>query len=122
VAEQLAQLLPLLWAERCHQPHAGGLTARQRIDQLLDCLRVFTEELAMTLHEVSELVSRVLLPRMGGQQRVEVGQHVLDPLHGLRVGGFQSLLDARELGVQHLTLQHALIASKMARASSDRHG
>ena len=45
---------------------------------------------------------------MGGQQRIEIGQHVLDPLHGFRIRRLKCLLDARELSVQHFALQHVL--------------
>jgi hypothetical protein len=52
--------------------------------------------------------SRVLLPRVCGQQRIEIGQHVLHTLHGLRIRRLERLFDASKLGVQHLALQHVL--------------
>ena len=108
LAHQLAQLLALLRAERGQHPLGGRLAAGQRVDQLLDVLGLLGEELAVLVHEVGELVGGVLLPGVRGQQRVQVGQHVLDPLHRLGVRGLQGLLHPGELGVQHLAPQHVL--------------
>ena len=103
---QLGELLALLGAERVHHPLGGGLPTGQRVDQLLDGLRLLREELAVLVHELGERVGGVLVAGVLGQQRVEVGQHVLDLLHRLGVLALQRLLHAGELGVQHLPLQH----------------
>src|SRR4029450_4685102 len=68
----------------------------------------FGKELAMALHELSELVGRVFLPRVRCQERVEVGQHVLDALHRLRIRRLKCLLDASEWTVQNRAGQHVL--------------
>ena len=62
----------------------------------------------MTSHEVGELVGRVLLPGVGREQGVQIGEHVLDPLQRLGVRRLQGLLHPGELGVQHLPAQHLL--------------
>ena len=60
----------------------------------------------MLVHELGERVRGVLVAGVLGQQVVEVGEHVLHLLHGLGVLALQRLLHARELGVEHLALQH----------------
>ena len=62
----------------------------------------------MSVHELVELGVGVLAPRVGGEQFVEVGEHVAYPLHGLGVAALQHLLHARELRVEHLAAQHLL--------------
>jgi hypothetical protein len=47
----------------------------------------------------------VLPARVRGQHLVEVGEHVLDPLHGPRVGVLHGLPHAAELAVQHLAAE-----------------
>ena len=98
----------MLGAERGHHPLGRRLTSGERVDQLFDGLRLLREELAVLGHEVGELVGGVLVARVRGQQGVEVGQHVLDPLHRLRIRRLQRLLHPGELRVEHLALQHLL--------------
>ena len=60
----------------------------------------------MLVHEVAEAVGGVLVASVRSQQVVEVGQHVLDPLHRLRVVARQRLLHPLELRADDLALQH----------------
>ncbi len=86
LAHQLAELLALLRSERGQHPLGGRLPASQCVDQLVDVLRLLGKELAVLGHEVGKLIGRVFLACMGGKERVEVSEHVLDPLHRLPVG------------------------------------
>ena len=108
LAHQLTELFTLLGAQRCQHPLGRCLPPGQRVDQLLDGLGPLGEELAVLVHEVTECVSRVLVAGVRGEQRVQVGEHVLDPLHHLGISGLQGPLHPGELGVQHLALQHLL--------------
>ena len=108
LAHQLTQLLALLRAQRGQHSLGRGLAAGQRVDEFVDRLRLLGKELAVAGHEVGELVGRVLLPGVRREQRVQIGQHVLDPLHRLGVRRVEGLLHAGELGVQHLAAQHVL--------------
>ncbi len=106
VAHQLAQLGALLRGQRRHHPVGRGLPPGQRVDQLVDVLGVLREQVAVLVHELPEPVLGVLPARVRREQPVEVGQHVLDRLHGLGVRVVERLLQAGELRVQHLPLQH----------------
>jgi hypothetical protein len=75
----------LLRAERGEEPLGRGLTSRERVDELVDVLRVLREQVAVLVHEVAELVLGVLAARMRGEQVVQIGEHVLDALHRLGV-------------------------------------
>ena len=108
LAHQLGQLLALFGAERVEHPLRGGLLPGERVDQLLDGLGLLREELAVLVHEVLERIGGVLVAGVRGQQRVQVGQHVLDPLHRLRIRRLQGLLQSGELRVQDLPAQHVL--------------
>ncbi len=105
VRHQPGQLLSLLRAERAQQPFRGGHPADQRVDQFLQVLRVVGEQVAVALHELVEIGLGVLSARVGGQHLVQVAEHVLDPLHGLRIGVLQCLPHAAELAVEHLAAQ-----------------
>ena len=86
LAHQLAELFALLGTERGQHPLRRRLPPGQRVDQLLDGLRLLGEELAVLVHEVPEGVGGVLVAGVRGEQGVQVGQHVLDPLHHLGIG------------------------------------
>ena len=60
----------------------------------------------MLVHEVAELVLGVLVPRVRRKQLVEVGEHVLDGLHGRGVAARESLLHPLELCADDLALEH----------------
>jgi hypothetical protein len=57
------------------------------------------------VHELGEVVGRVLPPSVLGQQRVEVGHHLPDGLHSGRILAGESLFHARELRVEDLPPQ-----------------
>src|SRR5437763_1705007 len=57
---QLRELCLLLRGQGVHQPLGGGGPAGERVDELLERLWVVGEEVAVALHEVSELLRRVL--------------------------------------------------------------
>ena len=105
---QPGELVPLLRAERCHQPLRRHGPAGQRVDQLLQVGRVVREHVPVAVHEGIEVGLGVLAPRVRLQHLVEVRQHVLDPLHRLRVRVFQRVLHAAELAVQHLAPEQVL--------------
>ena len=108
VAHQLGELLPLVGRERGHHPVRRGLASGERVDQLVDVLGMLGEQVAVPIHELREPVRGVLAAGVGGEQRVQVGEHVLDPLHRGRVVGGQRLLEPRELRVEDLPAQHLL--------------
>jgi hypothetical protein len=108
LAHQLAELLALLGPQGGHHPVGRGLSSGEGVDQLVDVLGVLREHLAVLVHEVGEAVGGVLAARVGGQQVVEVGHHVLDRLHGLRVTVLEEALHPGELRVEDLALQHLL--------------
>ena len=108
VAHQLAELLALLAGQRRHHPVGRGLPAGERVDELVDTRRVLREQVAVLVHELAEQVLGVLAACVRGEQPVEVGQHVLDGLHGLGVRVVEQLLHAGELRVEHLALEHLL--------------
>jgi hypothetical protein len=60
------------------------------------------------LHELVEPVGGVLAPGVGGQQRVEVGQHLAYSLASRWILAGQRLLHPGELRVEHLSPQHRL--------------
>ena len=106
VGHELGELLALLRRERGHQPLGRGLTAGEGVDELVDALGLLGEEVAVLVHEVAEAVGRVLVAGVGGEQVVEVGEHVLDPLHRLRVVARQRLPHPLELRADDLALEH----------------
>ena len=109
---QRGQLVALLGAQRPHHPLGRGGAAGERVDQLLEVRGAVREHVAVAGHELVELLLRVLAPRVGREHRVEVGHHVLDPLHRCGGGGFccvfQRLLHPAELRVEHLAAQQVL--------------
>ena len=105
---QPGQLVALLVGQRVEQPLRGRHPPDQRVDQLLEVARRVGEQVPVLLHEVVEVLLRVLVPGVGVQHLVERGHHVLDPLHGLGVGLLQGLPHAAELAVQHLAPQQVL--------------
>ena len=108
VRHQLGEFLALFVAERAEQPFRRGHPADQRVDQLLQVLRLVGEHVAVALHEALEIRRGVLAAGVGGQHLVQVAEHVLDPLHRLRVGILHDLPHAAELAVQHVAAQHVL--------------
>ncbi len=102
---QRRQLGALFGTQRLHQPLGRGSAAGQRVDELVEVLRVVREEVAVFRHERVELLLRVLPSRVRLQHRVEVAEHVLDPLQLLGVGILQGLLHPAELAVQDLPAQ-----------------
>jgi len=99
---QPGQLLPLLRAERGHQPLGRHRPADQGVDQFLQVGRGIGEHVAIALHERVEVGLGVLAARIGRQHRVELGQHFADPAQRLRVGVGQHVSHALELAVQDL--------------------
>ncbi len=85
LAHQLAELLALGGGEGRQHAVRCGLPAGQRVDQLVDVLRLVGEEVAVLVHEPPELVRCVVATGMRREQRVEVGEHVLDRIHRSRV-------------------------------------
>ena len=120
VAHQLAELLALLGRQRRHHPVGGGLPAGQRVDQLVDVLRVLREQVAVLVHELPEPVLGVLAARVRGQQPVEVGEHVLDRLHRLGVRVARAPASSRRTARRApRAAASAWIDSYVARASSE---
>jgi len=66
------------------------------------------EHVAVPLHELVEVRLGMLAAGVGGQHLVQVAEHVLDPLHRLRVGIAHDLPHAPELAVQHVAAQQVL--------------
>jgi hypothetical protein len=108
VRHQLGEFLALLVAERAEQPLRRGHPADQRVDQFLEVLRIVGEHVAVAFHEALEVRLGVLAAGVGGQHLVQVAEHVLDPLHRLRVGVLHGLLHAAELAVEHLAAEQVL--------------
>lgn len=77
-------------------------------NQLFEVLRLLREHVPVAVHERLEVGLGVLAAGVPLQHLVEVGQHVLDPLHGLRVRPLQHVLHAAELAVQHLGPEQVL--------------
>jgi len=105
LVHQLLQLLALLRAQRAHQPLGRRRLPGQRVDQFLDVLRVFREELAVLLHELGERVVGVLAAGVLAEQVVEVAHHFGDALVGGRILTLQRLLEPGEALLHDLTAQ-----------------
>ena len=99
---QVRELLALLIGERLEQPLGGLHPAGERVDQLFQVLRAVREHVAVLAHELVEVLLGVLAPGVGVEHLPQVREHVLDPLHGGRVGVLERLLHALELAVEHL--------------------
>ena len=80
----------------------------QRVEQLLDVLRVLREVLAVLAHEVLEVIRGVLPARMLVQQVIQVVEHLVDGLAVLVGGVLQRLLHPREALVEHLPAEQIL--------------
>ena len=80
----------------------------QRVDQLVEVLRLLGEELAVLLHELLELFRRVLAAGIGVEHVVERGHHLADALEILRRRVLHGVAHAGELRVEHLTAQQVL--------------
>ena len=102
---QPGELLALFVAERAQQAFRRGHPADQRVHQLLEVSRLVREQVAVALHEAIEIGLGVLAACVRGQHLVQVGEHVLDPLHRLRIGIAHDLPHAAELAVEHLAAQ-----------------
>ena len=105
---QRGQLVTLPVGERAEQPLRGGGPADQRVHEFLEVARVLREHLAVAVHEAVEVRLGVLAPGVRLQHLVEIGQHVLDPLHGFGVRLLQDFLHAAELAVQDLAAEQVL--------------
>ena len=57
---QRVQLVALLLGHRVAHPLGGGGALGERVEQLVDVLRVLGEEVAVLVHELAELLGRVL--------------------------------------------------------------
>ena len=99
---QVRELLALLIGQRLEQPLGGLHPAGERVDQLLQVLRAVREHVAVLAHELVEVLLGVLAPGVGVEHLPQVREHVLDALHGGRVGVLERLLHALELAVEHL--------------------
>ena len=108
VRHQLGEFFALLVTERAQQPFRRGHPADQRVEQFLEVLRMVREHVAVLLHEPVEISLGVLAAGIGGQHLVQVAEHVLDPLHRLRVRVLHDLPHAAELAVQHLAAEQVL--------------
>ncbi len=102
------QLGALVGGEAVAEPLRGGRPLGQRIEQLVDVLRILREELAVLVHEVLEVLLRVLPIRVLVQQVVQVVEHVVDALTVLVGGILQRLLHAREALIEHLATHQVL--------------
>ncbi len=80
----------------------------ERVDQLVEIGRVLREEVAVLLHELLELLLRVLAPGVGVEHLVERGHHRPDAFELLRGGVLQRVAHALELGVEDLAAQQVL--------------
>ncbi len=108
LVHQAGQLVPLLGGQRGQQPLGRHGPAGQLVDQLLQVGRAVGEQVPVARHEGVEVLLSVLAPGVGVQHRVQVGQHVLDPLQRLRVRVGQRVLHAAELAVQYLPPEQVL--------------
>ena len=105
---ELHQFRPLLGGHGAQHPLGGGRALGQRVDQLLDRLRVLREELAVFGHELLEVRVRVLATAVLVEEFVEVAQHLGDGGAVLLGGAFERLLHAGEPLVQDLAAQQVL--------------
>jgi hypothetical protein len=105
---QRGHVVTLPVGERAEQPLRGGGPADQRVHELLEVARVLREHLAVAVHEAVEVRLGVLTPGVRLQHLVEVGQHVLDPLHGLRIRLPQDFLMPRNWLSRDLAAEQVL--------------
>ena len=84
------------------------MPTRQQVDQVVGVGRVLREELAVLVHELVELLGRVLATTVCGEQRVEILEHVANLLHRLGISAGQRLLHPGELRVEHFLAQQLL--------------
>ncbi len=108
LVHQPGQLITLAIGERLKQPLRRLGPADQRVDQFLQIARVVREQVPVGVHEAVEVLGGVLAPGVGFQHPVEVGEHVLDPLHGFGVGPLQHVFHAAELAIKHLAAEQVL--------------
>ncbi len=100
---QLHQLGALLGRQRGHEPAEGRCPRGQRLQQLIEVSRSLGEELAVTAHEIVELLLSGLVPGCPPLEHgVEIGHHVLEPGHLLGVRVAHRLGHAAHVAVQHL--------------------
>ena len=78
---QALELRPLLGRHRVEHRLHRGHALRHDLEQLVERLRVLGEEVAVAVHELLERRLRVLAPLAHLEQLVELGEHVLHPLH-----------------------------------------
>ena len=105
LGHQPGKLLALRVGERVQQSLRCRHPPHQRIDEFFKVGRGVREQVAVAGHEVIEVLLGVLAAGVGIEHGVQRGHHVLDPLHGLRIGLGEGLPHAAELAVQHLTAQ-----------------
>ena len=101
----LEQARALLVREGVEQALGGHHAPHHGVDELLQVLRVVGEHVPVLIHEPVEVLLRVIPARVRVQHLAQVREHVLDPLHRLRVRVLQRLLHAAELAVQDLPAQ-----------------
>ena len=89
-------------------PLRRGRPLGQRVEQLVDVLRVLGEEVAVLVHEVGEVLLGVLALRVLRQQLVEVGEHLVDRGAVLVGGVLERLLHAGEALVEQLAAEQVL--------------
>ena len=93
---------------RREHPLRGGGARGEGVDELVDGLGLLGEEVAVPVHEVAELLGRVLAPGVGGEEVVEVAEHLLDALAVLGGGVLEGLLHPREALVEQLAAEEVL--------------
>ena len=105
---QLHQLLALLGGHRVEHPLRRGGALGERVDQLVDVLRVLGEEVAVLVHELAEVLVGVGAGRVLLEQVVEVGQHLRDGRPVLLGRALERLLHAGEALVEQLAAEQVL--------------
>ena len=103
---QLLELVALGGGHRVHQGLGCRHAAGHDLQELVEGLGVLTEEVAVALHEPLEV--GLLASGPLGQHGVELGQHVLEPLHLLRRRALGGVVDCAGHAVQELL--HELLA------------
>ena len=102
------QLGPLVGRHRPHHPLGRGCPLRQRLDELLDGLRLLREEVPVLVHEVREVLGGVLALPVLVEELVEIGQHLRDGRAVLVARVLERVLHAGEPLVEQLAPQEVL--------------
>jgi hypothetical protein len=105
---QRHQLLALLGRHRVEHPLGGRGALGERVEQLVDVLRVLREVVPVLVHELVEVLLGVGAQAVLLEQLVEVREHLVDRGAVLVGGVLQRLLHARKALVEQLAAEQVL--------------